>query len=764
MADRAMPAFPRRTHFYAWFQGDRGAVAALVALFFGANWPLLAGKVSEHWDGADQFAPYFAFLARVSRSGHFLLWNPFSSGGSPDFAEPQFGAFSPVTLLFGLVGGPGALAFRLYWLSVWLLGGVGMYVLARALAAPPWGALVTGLGFVFSGYYLGHAEHLSLVYAYSFVPWIVWRVRAAMTAGRLWPACQAGALWGLSALAGNPAVVIPAILFMGVVALAWLPTGPGVSWRTRARVYAVTMLGLAAVGTVVLAPTYLSFRHEVVGFSDRGLPLPRELVLPAQSLGFRWLGSLVSPLIPLATYQSPGWPQIDICYLPVYFGAALPVLALFALWQQRTRWWVWAVAGTGLLFLGFTLGSALPLRGWLYDLVPPTRFIRHPPMFRGFFILSVAMLAASATGLIEQRRRQPEAPGSSLRSLAVVAGVCAGLSVAAFVGILATLPIDYMADTVPAAGLHLTVTWIGLALLCLTAVRWPRVRRRLPVALALLTAVDLLGAFALTGSMVFEWASPPPAAPTHPLLELGAPGFARAANAHGNRNLYDLRPAFVSYTAMTNPVRSQWEKDPLLLAKIVGPQRVWFADQAPVVAPTTANYTAFASRVHALQQMVILRHDRADLLRAPADLRPDGGLAAIAAALPAEPVGGHVRSYRANALALSITCPRAGFLLLTDRWSRSWTASVNGRRVPLDGGDFLFRLVPVVAGENLVEMKFQPPWVFPLLTLSWTVLLAVGGGSVRQVRRRRQVSPVVLKTLPGNALTGEAPASLPCIP
>ncbi len=736
----------RRISFAALCKGDPGAVGALVVIFFGANWSVLAGRSTEHWDAEDFFAPFFTLVARLARHGHLMLWNPFSGGGSPDFAEPQLGALSPITLLFGLLAGSSPLAFHLYWLGLWLFGGLGMHVLARALGAPPWGALITGLGVVFSGFALGHSEHTSVVYSFAFVPWIVWRVRAAMTTGRIWPAVEAGALWGLSALAGNPAIVIPAGLFVGTVALAWLPpTGPGVSWSGQARTYARLMALVVVVGVVVLAPPYLSFRHEVAGFSERSLPVARELANPPNGLGFNWLLNIASPMIVIGTYQSPGWPTADISYLPLYFGAALPVLALFALWRRRRDPGAWIIAGAGLLFLGFALGSTLPLRGWLYDGLPPTRFIRHPPMFRGFFTLAVAMLAAVGTGLIEEHRRAGWAP-AALRPLAVAAGIGATLSVAAYVWVMSVLPSVRGEPLLPVASLHLAVAWVGLTAVCLAAARREGALRWLPGALVFLAVLDLVGAFTLTFSVVYRpFAAPLVAmpAPTGSLLDLGSAGFARAINAHSNRNLYAQQPAFLSYSAMKSPIRSCWEQDGLLVGKAVGPQRVWFAETAPTVPPTLAAFAAFQRRAHEVDGLIVLRHARADLLRDPATLPPDGdGLAAIANAMPAVPVGGHVVRYRANDLALSVTCPRAGFLLLTDRWSRSWTARVNGQPVPVDGGDFLFRLVPVAAGENLIEMGFQPPWVFLLLALSWATLAVVAAGGVRQYVRRRKTIPV----------------------
>ena len=751
-----MPASPRRPSLAALYKGDAGAVGALVVIFFGANWSVLVGRSTEHWDAEDFFAPFFALVARLARHGHLLLWNPFSGGGSPDFAEPQVGAFSPITLLFGLVAGSGPLAFHLYWLCLWLFGGLGMYVLARALGAPPWGALITSLGLVFSGFALGQSEHTSVVYSFAFVPWIVWRVRAAMTTGRVWPAVEAGALWGLSALAGNPAIVIPAGLFIATIALAWLPpAGPGASFSKQARTYAVLMVVVVVVGVAILAPTYLSFRHEVAGFSDRSLPVPRDVAMPKTGLGFNWLLNLASPMIAIGTYQSPGWPTLDICYLPLYFGAALPTLALFTLWQRRRGWWAWAVAGAGLLFLGVALGSTLPLRAWLYDLLPPTRFIRHPPMFRGFFTLTVAMLAAVGTGIIEERRRAGWS-GLALRPLAVAAGIGATVSVAAYAWVLSTLPSVRGEPLLPIASLHLALAWVGLAAVCLAAVRRAGMRRWLPGALVVLAALDLVGAFTLTISVVYRPINAPLVlrpAPAGELLDLGPTGFARIAYAHANRNLYAQQPALLSYTAMTNPIRTRWEQDGLLVGKAVGPQRVWFAETVPTVPPTPEAFAAFQHRVHEVNGLVILRHERTALLQSQPDVLVEGSLAAILTAPPAVPVGGRVIRYRADDLALRVTCPHAGFLLLTDRWSRSWTARVNGQSVPVDGGDFLFRLVPVVAGENLVEMRFEPPGVFPMLALSWMTLLAVAIGSVWQIVRRR-------KKIPVPAFSGTRPALL----
>ena len=69
-------------------------------------------------------------------------------------------------------------------------------------------AFLVGLGYGFCGFYTAHAGHTTVLNSFSFVPWSIWRLDVALTSLRFRPAAQAGALWGLSALGGYPAIVI----------------------------------------------------------------------------------------------------------------------------------------------------------------------------------------------------------------------------------------------------------------------------------------------------------------------------------------------------------------------------------------------------------------------------------------------------------------------------------------------------------------------------------------------------------------------------
>jgi hypothetical protein len=177
-------------------------------LFLVSNHLLVRGLGVAIWDADSYFYPYYVLVADYARAGRLVHWNPWSNAGLPIVGDPMFGIFSPLTIMVGLITGGTSSGFIFYWLLIWWLGGLGMFILARHLQAPPWGACVVALGFLFCGAYTGNAEHTTWITALSFLPFVICRVDAALASRKLRPALEAGALWGLSALAGYPGLSI----------------------------------------------------------------------------------------------------------------------------------------------------------------------------------------------------------------------------------------------------------------------------------------------------------------------------------------------------------------------------------------------------------------------------------------------------------------------------------------------------------------------------------------------------------------------------
>ncbi|PYK17112.1 MAG: hypothetical protein DME55_10945 [Verrucomicrobia bacterium] len=180
----------------------------LVVVFLIINRALVTGACVQIWDASSFYTPALSLVADHARKGELLRWDPWLAGGTPDFADPQVGAASPIAIIVGAIGGGTSGTFRAYWLLIWVLGPLGLLLLARHLGVPPWGAFLVALGYAFCGFYTAHAEHTTVLYSFSFVPWFIWRFDVALASLRFKPAAQAGALWGLSALGGYPAIVI----------------------------------------------------------------------------------------------------------------------------------------------------------------------------------------------------------------------------------------------------------------------------------------------------------------------------------------------------------------------------------------------------------------------------------------------------------------------------------------------------------------------------------------------------------------------------
>ena len=82
-----------------------------------------------------------------------------------------------------------------------------------------------------------------------------------------------------------------------------------------------------------------------------------------------------------------------------------------------------------------------------------------------------------------------------------------------------------------------------------------------------------------------------------------------------------------------------------------------------------------------------------------------------------------VDTYRMNDITMSVHSTSDGLLVLTDNWAPGWRANVDGEETPVYRTDFIFRGVPVPAGDHKVFMYYWPD----SLTFG---LWAMGGGIV----------------------------------
>jgi hypothetical protein len=702
--------------------------------------PLLGGRAVPHWDANDMFAPYQMLIADYARHGSFLWWNPWARAGSPDFANPEIGALSPLSFALGLIFGGGQRGFVFYWLLIWTCSGFGVYALGRHWSVSAWGAVAVALSYVTSGFLTGHAEHTPWVVSAAVLPWVIWRVDVALRRSSVLVGAQAGALWGLGALSGYPGLTV----LTGGYAALWIlagnlrgapsrlehsSDGEAANAGTPLRARAAIALAFAVVGVAVLSPSYVGFFIEARELVDRVQALTREDATLSNALHPGALATFASPyLAQLPLFNRGLWPQTDVSSTSIYTGPLVFVLGITALLVEPRNRWRWFVGALAALSIGCALGDTLPFRGWLYDWIAPTRYFRHAAMFRLFYVFSMSALAlaclSSGSGPARYRRH--------LRAALPVAIVAMVAAIAAFVTTLAASRLRGSDLSFGAA--HVLIVWLAaVAVLALfrsrQAVASEQVFAGTVVALAFFDAV---GSGRLSRPITLE--RDPGQRRIWRELErsrqssLGLGSLHRSERTpvgQANHNLPIKIAALEGRSPFIDGLFRSFVANPVLNRAATGSDRIYFAPDAPVVPRERAVFDVFAERAEEVSGLPLVIHRPHDPASgADADLAVEDAAAMIAKLEPARPIAVELRHYSPRVLAFDVSAPRPGWLLVTDRWAPSWSARVGAAPALVHNACFLFRAIQVPAGTTHIEFTYAPRLAWALLASSWLTLLA----------------------------------------
>lgn len=157
----------------AWYAAAAYLLAALVA-----TWPLASGLGRDvAWDLGDsvlnmwilswvceQFRHILA--GDVSRIATFFDANAFYPAPLALAYSEHLVAQAVQVLPIYLATGNPILCYNLLFLSTFVLGGLGMYLLVRELTGQPWAAFIAGLLFAFAPYRLAQSSHLQVLSAH----------------------------------------------------------------------------------------------------------------------------------------------------------------------------------------------------------------------------------------------------------------------------------------------------------------------------------------------------------------------------------------------------------------------------------------------------------------------------------------------------------------------------------------------------------------------------------------------------------------------
>ncbi|MEX2315168.1 MAG: YfhO family protein, partial [Thermomicrobiales bacterium] len=358
---------------------------------------LLYGGTLIGQDSATQFYPWYDFLGERLRASEIPGWNPYQFAGAPFAADPQSGwTYLPAMLLFTAL--PLALAVPAFLTMHLALAGFATYGLARLLRLGVGGALVAAVAYELSGPVLGRSVCCPAAFEVS--SWapvallgaelaILQRDWTRHVAG--WAVAGLAVSQGLAAWLGQGSYYL--LLALGayiVFRTLFVPPDSGKRVSDRLEDAALHSGAILAIGFGLAAAGVLP-RLEYVNRSNvAGGEYHGESAWAAEIGG-------VTPGMVLDRFVDPNLH---------YPGTAVVILAVIALWLARGWFATRFFAVFGLCALVLATPWTTPLHAVFYAVLPRFEELhKHWPERVGVVgYLAFALLAGAAVDALRRDR------------------------------------------------------------------------------------------------------------------------------------------------------------------------------------------------------------------------------------------------------------------------------------------------------------------------------------------------------------------------
>lgn len=715
--------------------------------YTSANTPVRNPAVS---DAVEYFYPARVYLYRRLSQGQVPLWNPHQNAGQPFAATGQSMVFYPLNALLVLAAGPQD-SFELFAFLHCAMAGFFIFLMLRGLKCRTHAALFGGVSYMFCGWLTAWTLFPPFQAAAAWAPLVLHFFGQSLRKNSWKNALCCGVAYGNLLLTGH--MQIAAYVLLAAIVLTCVYISP---WPRRDKAPRISAMFLLSGGA--LAAGLLIGAIQVLPTMD----LLRESARTAS----RFSAMTVRPM-QLITFFMPdffGNPAEGRCLLRPeqyvygmgYFGIGGLLLALSAPLLRRDRETVgWAiVAALGIL------GAAgvcfiMPLLS-----LPGLRMFQANRMLFLADLGGVALAALAWETLSDRGRKSPSVntPGISRTVLpaAVIAAIVLFLLYRAGVR---ELMLDPRKTAVFEHPEFLRLLFFAACVVLAISLRGLH-RGAASGLMIAAAAVDLM-----TWGFKFNPAEPPESVyPTTPSIQYlldkrepyrfqGLQGnlFPNSAMVYGLQDVHGYEPyALARYENLVRAVVERDKgKDPGYSAVIMtNIHDVPFYNLANVryvmsAAPLSgpANEFAFSDDVdiyrnrNALPRAVFFGKWRVDapehIRRAVArpdfqekrylllERRPEFRMAA-----GNQRGEVNVEQYDPEYVRLHSESRAAGFVFISDAFSRGWEAVVDGKQTPIFAADYAFRAVPVGSGTHDVVFRYRPLSVYAGIVISLLSLAA----------------------------------------
>lgn len=355
--------------------------------------PLCTGLKEPTWDALQYDLPTFAYIMDSYKEFRFPLWDPYSNGGIPFHAGALTAILNPLGICLAYFFSHAYSSFMAYWLILWWWGGFGIIHVSRLYGCSEKGSVAAALIYVFSGFYIAHAEHSYLISAASWLPWVFLCGELSIQRRNAGYAVLGSLSLGLSSLGGYPVLVF----FTGFSLGLWLAFRH-FSKENLTRI--VLHLLIIAIGSIIIySPMLISFFIASPEFTPRSQPLSPAVANSGSVLTPQAIFSMISPYSNIVAQKILG---TDISMANVYTGIFSVPLAAIALVHFRKRMNIFKYIILFLFFFLIPLGDYGVVKTVLYHALLPFQYMQYNSAYRYLWICYLAVVAGVGFTVLER--------------------------------------------------------------------------------------------------------------------------------------------------------------------------------------------------------------------------------------------------------------------------------------------------------------------------------------------------------------------------
>jgi hypothetical protein len=276
-----------------------------------------------------------------------------------------------------------------HWLHA-LLAAFGAYLLALRLVRHRPGAVIAGLTYGLSGFFVGHSSHTTMLQCAAWMPWLLLCLDRALESRALRNTILGGVAAGMMLLAGHFQTILYSFAALALFAAARCVAQP----RRWAAIFGIA-LAIPVIGTVLSAVATgpgLELAVNSVRASMAAITRTEGIVPPSA------LTTLVYPNFYGVFTDNYRGPE-DITQFYLYGGILLVPLAIAGCRNRAVRW-------TGLLLTVPTIWYAMGQSAGLYRIVarlPGFSSVRAPANIWFVPSLGLGLLAAAGLAVVSEK-------------------------------------------------------------------------------------------------------------------------------------------------------------------------------------------------------------------------------------------------------------------------------------------------------------------------------------------------------------------------